>query len=59
LRSLGLVGGGDGGSEFGSVAGGCGGVFVGGDFPGGGVGEEAAYELGVQRMAGFAGFHAA
>ena len=59
MRSLGLVGGGDGGREFGSAAGGRGDVFVGGDFPGGGVGEEAADELGVQRMAGFAGFHAA
>ena len=33
-----------------------GGVFVGGDLPGGGVGEKAADELGVERVAGFAGF---
>ncbi len=38
---------------------GGGGVFFGGDFPGCGVGEEAAYELGVERVAGFAGFDAA
>jgi hypothetical protein len=34
-------------------------VFVGGDFPGGRVGEKAADELGVKRVAGFAGFDAA
>lgn len=36
-----------------------GGVFVGGDFPGGWVGEKAADKLGVEGMAGFAGFDAA
>ena len=41
------------------MAGGGGSVFVGGDFPGGGVAEEAADELGVERVAGFAGFDAA
>jgi hypothetical protein len=35
-----------------------GGVFAGGNFPGGGVGEEAADELGMQGVAGFAGFNA-
>jgi hypothetical protein len=34
-------------------------VFVGGDFPGGGVGQKAADELGVKRVAGFASFDAA
>jgi hypothetical protein len=34
-------------------------VFVDGDFPGGGVGQEAAYELSVKGVAGFAGFDAA
>jgi len=34
-------------------------VFVGGDFPGGRVGEEAADELGVEGVAGLAGFYAA
>jgi hypothetical protein len=34
-------------------------VIVGGDFPGGGVGEKTADQLGVERMAGFAGFDAA
>ena len=34
-------------------------MFVGGDFPGGGVGEEAADELGVEGVAGFAGFDTA
>ena len=33
-------------------------MFVGGDFPGGGVGEKAADELGVKRVARFAGFDA-
>lgn len=33
-----------------------GGVLGGADFPGRGVGEKAADELGVKRMAGFAGF---
>jgi hypothetical protein len=36
-----------------------GGVFAGGDFPGGGVGEKAADELGVEGVAGFAGLDAA
>jgi hypothetical protein len=48
-----------GGGELGSVAKGSGSVFVGGDFPGGGVGEEAADELGVERVSGFSGFDAA
>lgn len=34
-------------------------MFVGGDFPGGWVGEKAADELGVEGVAGFAGFDAA
>jgi hypothetical protein len=34
-------------------------LFGGGDFPGGRVGEKAADKLGVERMAGFAGFNAA
>jgi len=34
-------------------------MFVGGDFPGGRVGEKAADELGVEGVAGFAGFYAA
>ena len=42
-----------------SMGGGGGSVFVGGDFPGGGVGEEAAHELGVERVSGFSGFDAA
>ena len=36
-----------------------GGVLFGGDFPGGRVGEEAADELSVEGVAGFAGFDAA
>ena len=44
---------------MGSVADGRGGVFLGGDFPGRGVGEETAYKLGVERVAGFASFDAA
>src|SRR5882762_6881330 len=44
---------------WGGVADASGGVFFGGDFPGGGVGEEVADELGVERVAGFAGFDAA
>jgi hypothetical protein len=47
-----------GGGELGSVARGGGGVFVGGDFPGGGVRKEATDELGVERVASFAGFDA-
>ena len=43
---------------MGSVADGRGGVFLGGDFPGGGVGEKTAYKLGVERVASFAGFDA-
>jgi len=43
---------------LGSVADGSGGVFFSGDFPGGGVGEETAYKLGVERVAGFASFDA-
>jgi len=38
---------------------GGGAAFVGGDFPGGWIGEKAADELGVDRVAGFAGFYAA
>ena len=34
-------------------------VFVGGDFPGGRVGEETADELGVEGVASFAGFDTA
>jgi len=34
-------------------------VVFGGDFPGVGIGQEPANELGVERMAGFAGFHSA
>jgi hypothetical protein len=44
---------------LGRVADSGGGVFVGGDFPGGWVGEKAADKLGVEGMAGFAGFDAA
>jgi intein/homing endonuclease len=36
-----------------------GGAFIGGDFPGCWVGEKAADELGVEGMAGFAGFDSA
>jgi hypothetical protein len=48
-----------GGGVLRRVADSGGGVFVGGDFPGGWVGEKAADELGVEGMAGFAGFDAA
>ena len=41
------------------MADGGGGAFVGGDFPGGWVGEKAADELSMERMAGFAGFDSA
>lgn len=48
-----------GGGELGRIVRGGGGVFLGGGYPGGGVGEEAADELGVEGVAGFAGFNAA
>ena len=48
-----------GGGELGSLARGRGGALFGGDFPGGGVGEEAANQLGVEGVAGFAGFDTA
>jgi len=44
---------------LGRVADSSGGMFFGGDLPGGGVGQETADELGVQGVAGFAGFDAA
>jgi len=50
---------GGGGGELRGAAGRGGGVFVGGDFPGGRVGEKTADELGVKGVAGFEGFDAA
>jgi hypothetical protein len=48
-----------GGGVLRRVANSGGGVFVGGDFPGGWVGEKAADELGVEGVASLAGFDSA